>query len=78
MTLFQSLALVITIIVVSTFIAYQVQKGTKTIKEMVDDFNENEEVKKVVDLAKELPATEEAPQPKKKRKYYPKKPKTEK
>lgn len=44
---------------------------------MVEDFNGNEEVQKVVDLATELPATEEAPKPKKKRKYYPKKPKTQ-
>jgi hypothetical protein len=78
MTLIESLGLVIAIVAIATFIAYQVQKGAKTYKEMVDDFNRNEEVKKVVDLAVKLPATEEAPKPKKKRKYYPKKPKTEK
>jgi signal transduction histidine kinase len=78
MTLLQSLGLVIAIVAIAAFIAYQLQKGAQVYREMVDDFNRNEEVKKVVDLAVELPATEEAPKPKKKRKYYPKKPKTEK
>jgi hypothetical protein len=78
MTLLQSLVLVVAIVAVAVFIAYQLQKGAQVYREMVDDFNRNEEVKKVVDLAVELPATEEAPKPKKKRKYYPKKPKTEK
>lgn len=77
MTLFESLGLVAAIVAIATFIAYQVQKGSKAFKEMVNDFNGNEEVKKVVDLAKELPVTEESPKPKKKRKYYPKKPKTQ-
>jgi hypothetical protein len=78
MTLLQSLVLVIAIVAVAVFVAYQLQKGAQVYREMVDDFNRNEEVKKVVDLAVELPATEESPKPKKKRKYYPKKPKTEK
>lgn len=77
MTLFESLGLVVAIVAIAAFIAYHVQKGSKAFKEMVEDFNGNEEVQKVVDLATELPATEEAPKPKKKRKYYPKKPKTQ-
>ena len=78
MTLLQSLVLVVAIVAVAVFIAYQLQKGAQVYREMVDDFNRNEEVNKVVDLVVELPTTEEAPKPKKKRKYYPKKPKTEK
>ena len=98
MTIFTSIILVVAIILVALFIAYQVQKGSKTLEEMRANYYENEEIQEVVELTQELynkdlrpivakkaPKTVEAvtveavlepAKPKKKRKYYPKKPKT--
>lgn len=79
MTILTSIILVIAIFAVALFIAYQVQKGSKTLEEMRSNFYENEEIQKAVEIVKEAveqTSTEEVTKPKKKRKYYPKKPKT--
>lgn len=79
MTILTSITLVIAIFAVALFIAYQVQKGSKTLEEMRSNFYENEEIQEAVEIVKEAveqASTEEVTRPKKKRKYYPKKPKT--
>jgi len=79
MTIFTSILLIVAIILVALFVAYQVQKGSKTLEEMRSNFYENEEIQKAVEIVKEAveqASTEEVTKPKKKRKYYPKKPKT--
>ena len=79
MTIFTSIILIVAIILVALFIAYQVQKGSKTLEEMRSNFYENGEIQEVVEVVKkavEQASTEEVAKPKKKRKYYPKKPKT--
>ncbi len=79
MTIFTSILLIVAIILIALFIAYQVQKGSKTLEEMRSNFYENEEIQEVVEVVKkavEQASTEEVAKPKKKRKYYPKKPKT--
>ena len=79
MTILTSITLVIAIFAVALFIAYQVQKGSKTLEEMRSNFYENEEIQEAVEIVKEAveqTSTEEVTKPKKKRKYYPKKPKT--
>jgi hypothetical protein len=89
MTILTSIILVAAVVAIATFIAYNVQKGTKTLKEFKADFDNNAEVQELADLAKDLrpvvakKTTEklvketksEFPidKPKKKRKYYPKK-----
>ena len=86
------------VVAVVAGIGYYMNYGQPTLKEMKEDFNKNEEVKEIVELAKELYnkdlrpiVAKKAPkevkeiksefpieQPaKKKRKYYPKKKKTE-
>lgn len=42
------------IIAIALFIAYNVQKGTKTLQEFKADYFNNEEIQEVADLAKEL------------------------
>lgn len=42
------------IVAVALFIAYNVQKGTKTLQEFKADYFNNEQVQEVADLAKEL------------------------
>ncbi len=79
MTFLTSIILVVAIFAVALFIAYQVQKGSKTLEEMRSNFYENEEIQEAVEIVKEAveqASTEEVARPKKKRKYYPKKPKT--
>jgi hypothetical protein len=79
MTIFTSILLIVAIILVALFVAYQVQKGSKTLEEMRSNFYENEEIQEAVEVVKkavEQASTEEVAKPKKKRKYYPKKPKT--
>jgi hypothetical protein len=79
MTIFTSIILIVAIILVALFIAYQVQKGSKTLEEMRSNFYENGEIQEVVEVVKkavEQASIEEVAKPKKKRKYYPKKPKT--
>jgi hypothetical protein len=79
MTIFTTILLIEAIILVALFIAYQIQKGSKTLEEMRSNFYENEEIQEAVEVVKkavEQASTEEVAKPKKKRKYYPKKPKT--
>jgi len=72
MTILTSFTLVVLIILASLFIAYNVQKGTKTLQEFKDNYYDNEAEQQIVEPV----LTEEVTKPKKKRKYYPKKPKT--
>ena len=117
MTILTSIILVAAIVLVATFIAYHMQKGTKALSEFKADYDNNAEAQEIVELAQELynkdlrpivakktpkakkpefpinqPAKEEkitetsqpavtvnveVAKPKKKRKYYPKKKKTQ-
>jgi hypothetical protein len=54
MTILTSFILVVLIILAALFIAYNVQKGTKTLQEFKDDYYDNEQVQQVADLATEL------------------------
>jgi len=54
MTILTSFILVAAIVLVAAFIAYQMQKGTKALSEFKADFDNNEEVQELADLAKEL------------------------
>ena len=54
MTILTSIILVAAVVAIATFIAYNVQKGTKTLKEFKADFDNNAEVQELADLAKEL------------------------
>jgi hypothetical protein len=94
MNLFESLALVLVIMLVSASIAYNMQKGTPTMGNFTEDLDQDlEEKPKAKSKAKasdKVFPTEaainqdgvdvefEPVKPKKKRKYYPKKPKTQK
>ena len=72
MTILTSIILVVAIVLVALAIAYNVQRGAKTLEELRANYYKNEEIQEVV----EETSTEEVAKPKKKRKYYPKKPKT--
>jgi flagellar basal body-associated protein FliL len=92
---FDVIILIITIVVIAAVVGAFVTNGQKSLKEMKEDYYNNEEAQEVVNLAKELYnkdlrpiVAKKAPketksefpieQPaKKKRKYYPKKKKTE-
>lgn len=54
MTILTSFILVVLIILAALFIAYNVQKGTKTLQEFKDDYYDNEAAQEVSDLATEL------------------------
>ena len=54
MTILTSIILVLVIVAGTAFLAYYMQKGTKTMSEFKADFDNNKEAKEVVDLAKEL------------------------
>jgi hypothetical protein len=92
MTILELIILIVALFLVALFISYQMQRGTKTMQEFKDDYYNNEEVQEVAELVQELynkdlrpiaakKIKETKPEfpieaPKKKRKYYPKKPKT--
>jgi len=93
MTLIESLGLVAAIMVISVALAYNLQKGTPTMGNFTEDLDQDlEEKPKAKSKAKAndkvFPTeavinqdggqVEEPVKPKKKRKYYPKKPKTQK
>jgi len=66
---------------VALAIAYNVQKGAKTLEELRANFYDNEEIQEVIETVTKASkgvviTSEEVTKPKKKRKYYPKKPKT--
>jgi len=54
MTILTSIILVVAVIAIAAFIAYQMQKGTKAMSEFKADFDNNAEVQELADLAKEL------------------------
>lgn len=54
MTILTSIILVLVIVAGTAFLAYYMQKGTKTLKEFKTDFDNNAEVQELVDLGKEL------------------------
>ena len=81
MTILTSLILIGAIILVALAIAYNVQKGTKTLEELRANFYDNEAEQETVETVTKASkgvviTSEEVTKPKKKRKYYPKKPKT--
>jgi hypothetical protein len=93
MTILESVSLVLVILLVSTAIAYNMQKGTPTLGNFTEDLDQDLEEKpkakaKAKASDKVFPTeaainqdggeVEEPTKPKKKRKYYPKKPKTQK
>jgi hypothetical protein len=67
------------IFVIALGVSYLMQIGQKTLAEITNDYYNNEEIQEAVEIVKEAveqASTEEVARPKKKRKYYPKKPKT--
>jgi flagellar basal body-associated protein FliL len=95
---FDIIILIIAIVIIAAVVGAFVTNGQKSLKEMTEDYHNNEEAQEVVELAQELYnkdlrpiVAKKAPkevketksefpieQPaKKKRKYYPKKKKTE-
>ena len=54
MTIFTSIILVAVIVVGVSFLAYYMQRGTKTLKEFKMDFDNNKEAQELVELSKEL------------------------
>lgn len=81
MTITTTIILVVAIVAVAAFISYQMQRGTKTMQEFKDDYYNNKEVQESVEIVTKavqgvVITSEEVAKPKKKRKYYPKKPKT--
>jgi Sec-independent protein translocase protein TatA len=54
MTILTSIILVLVIVAGTAGLAYYMQRGTKTLKEFKTDFDNNEEVQELADLAKEL------------------------
>jgi hypothetical protein len=54
MTILTSFILVIAIFAVALTVAYNMQRGTKTMQEFKEDYHNNEEIQEIVDLAQEL------------------------
>ena len=54
MTILTSIILVVAITAVALFIAYNVQKGTKTLEELRANYSESEELQEIAELAQEL------------------------
>jgi len=54
MTILTSIILVVAVVVIALFIAYNAQRGTKALSEFKMDYDNNAEVQEVVELAKEL------------------------
>ena len=54
MSIITSIILVAVIVIGTAFLAYYMQRGTKTLKEFKTDFDNNAEVQELVDLGKEL------------------------
>ena len=54
MTILTSIILVVAVVAVAAFIAYQMQKGTKALSDFKADYDNNAEVQELADLAKEL------------------------
>ena len=54
MTILTSIILLVAVIAIAAFIAYQMQRGTKPLSEFKTDYDNNAEVQEVVELAQEL------------------------
>ena len=54
MTILTSIILVVAVVAIAAFIAYNMQRGTKSMSEFKADYDNNAEVQEVVELAKEL------------------------
>lgn len=54
MTGFEIIILIAAIVAIALTIAYNVQRGTKTLKEFKADFDNNKEAQELVELSKEL------------------------
>ena len=54
MTILTSIILVVAVIAIAAFIAYNMQRGTKAMSEFKADYDNNAEVQELADLAKEL------------------------
>jgi len=54
MTILTSIILVVAVIAIAAFIAYNMQRGTKTLQEFKEDYYNNEEAQELTDLAQEL------------------------
>ena len=76
MTILESMGLVVAIIVISTSVAYYIQMGQLPTKEWNKKIKKNLLKQQKIDETVEPVSTEEVAKPKKKRKYYPRKPKT--
>ncbi len=76
MTTLTSLILVVAIFLIALCISYFVQMGQLTTKEWNLKITENLVKQQEIEETVEPVSTEEVTKPKKKRKYYPKKPKT--
>jgi predicted PurR-regulated permease PerM len=54
MTILTSIILVVAVVAIALFIAYNAQRGTKALSEFKADYDNNAEVQEVVELAQEL------------------------
>ena len=54
MSIITSIILVAVIVIGTAFLAYYMQKGTKTLREFKADFDNNKEAQELVELSKEL------------------------
>jgi hypothetical protein len=54
MTILTSIILVVAVVAIAAFIAYNMQRGTKALSEFKADYDNNAEAQEVVELAKEL------------------------
>lgn len=66
MTILTSIILVVAIIAIALAVAYNVQKGTKTLQEFKADYDNNEEAQELVELTKQLYNKDLRPAPTKK------------
>lgn len=54
MTILTSIILVVAVVAIALFIAYNMQRGTKALSEFKADYDNNAEAQELVELAKEL------------------------
>jgi preprotein translocase subunit SecF len=54
MTILTSIILIVAVVAIALFIAYNMQRGTKALSEFKADYDNNAEAQEVVELAKEL------------------------
>ena len=54
MTILTSIILVVAVVAIAAFIAYNMQRGKKALSEFKADYDNNAEAQEVVELAKEL------------------------